>query len=183
MQTTKPPPSPTQRFNSVFTRKASRRASFVGIDIGVQEVRVATLGFQSGDKSTQRLHWKSKFRFESQTGGPAEPSPEWIQGIVDTLLTRLPRCVDGETQLTAISIPISWTLYQTVPFDGHESAKSESDEVFTQSIFNSRSHTAQWPVVSPDAGDVTDHPFILASVSEQLACQLVSSICELGYKV
>ncbi|TWT93979.1 hypothetical protein [Stieleria varia] len=184
MSTSTQSPKSTKRIAWVRRYLTHRPACFVGIDIGVDQVRVAALGLTNTLGAKNRLRWKSKFCFGSHSLGDNEPSSQWIDLTVDSLLQRLPRSVDGETHATAISLPISWTLYQTIAACDLPDAKAESNDVFLNSIFQSTAHSAHWPIAPlADRPATPDDQFVVASVSEKLACRLIDAITDLGYRV
>lgn len=157
-------------------------ASYVGIDIGEQCVRVATLkpeGHPGGD-----LRWADRHQFALPTRRNQEMTPEWLHSVVSSIPLRLPRCIDNEINVAAIALPISWTHYQTVVGHDIPRTRQRCDEMFSASVFHSPAHLCHWPVVGAHYGKPSgDDQYVIAATAEQTACQIADLIWSSGYTV
>ncbi|MEL6110184.1 MAG: hypothetical protein AAFU85_29575 [Planctomycetota bacterium] len=159
--------------------RSARRKCCVGIDIGSSEVRVACLEFAAGEPVPTR--WRTSHRFPIPEG---VLSPERLASLPGVIASALPRCVDGESNTTAISLPIDWTHYQIVAGNELGGSARRCDEMFAASAFQSVSHHCHWPVVGVHHGRPSlEDQYVIAAVSKQLVCEIATEIARVGYHV
>lgn len=172
-------PSRRRRRFSWFSEKAS---AFVGIDIGEEAVRVATL--RRVNTADEQFAWTDRHQFSLPTHPNQDLSPEWLTSVLAVLRERLPRCIEGENNLAAIALPIAWTHYQTIV--GHElpQTRLRCSEMFAQSIFQSPAHMCHWPVVGLHHGKPCgDDQYVIAATSERTVCQIADLVAACGFGV
>lgn len=151
------------------------RAKYVGIDIGVDRVRVATFGVPN--QGTRSLRWVSQSEFALPIDVEEAPDPSWVDVVAHELRERLPRCVDGDLCNAVVALPSSWIHYQTTSTADLEATKSQCDSIFSQSIFQSPAHSVDWPIV------VGKDQMMVAATAEHAACEIARSISSVGYRV
>ncbi|MCA9140369.1 MAG: hypothetical protein KDB00_26540 [Planctomycetales bacterium] len=159
-----------------------KQSAYVGIDIGEQAVRIATL--REIHHSGGEFAWTDRYQFSLPTKLDQELSPEWLRSVMAVIPERLPRCIEGENNLVAIALPIAWTHYQTIA--GHELAQSRlrCSEMFAQSIFQSPAHLCHWPVVGLHHGKpCIDDQYVIAATAERTVCQIADLVAACGYNV
>lgn len=161
---------------------SSKVTNFVGIDIGEQFVRVATL--KAIDAAAGCYAWNNRQQFALPSTNGDELSVGWLQSLVTEIPERLPRCIDGETNVAAVALPITWTHYQTVV--GHEipEMRRRCSEMFAGSVFRSPAHVCHWPVVGVHHGKPSgDDQYVIAATAENTACQITDAVTSIGYTV
>ncbi|MGI9473857.1 MAG: hypothetical protein ACR2NZ_20105 [Rubripirellula sp.] len=157
-------------------RLVGGRVSHIGIDIGIDRVKVATLGSPRG-RSEPGLQWVAQSEFPLPVD-PQKPSPEnWLELVVEQLQKRLPRCVFGNQNFAWISIPLPWIHYQTTTRADLESSRSQCDAMFEASLFQSRSHIVHWPIASD-----TDS-LVVAATAHDASLRVAEAIGKIGYDV
>jgi hypothetical protein len=187
------PASPTlsniaRRFRHVRNAIAKSPARFVGIDVGVRAITVASLGATS-DKRRQNLNsspltWQSLATVPLSFDPSGVPSPEWIEDTIRTLKHQIPRTTDNDRSLAAISLPSTWVHYQVVPGRSLPSCQSQADQLFRNSVFNSDAHQTHWPVVGLQHGTPNvDDQYVVASTARKAASQIASAVADVGYEV
>ena len=166
---------------------AQAKSSFVGIEIGVDSVSVAAFAFKpslKGKRESGSLQWRTDYRFSTGIDPLSDPSPQWISRTIDALVSRLPRCVEGNENIAAISLPLPWVHHQVVLGTELESSQSQCDAMFGNSMFQSDAHLSHWPVVGLQHGQPNqDDQYVVAATAEQAACQIAQAIQEVGYRV
>lgn len=168
-----------QSVASLRHSRSTRKKSCIGIDIGSREVRVACLEFASGQEPPTR--WRSSHRFPIPDG---ELSPERLESLPSFIASALPRCVDGEFNTTAISLPIDWTHYQIVAGNELGLSARRCDEMFAASAFQSFSHQCHWPVVGVHHGRPSrEDQYVIAAISKRLVCEIATEVAQVGYQV
>ncbi len=155
---------------------AAQSPRFVGIDIGIDRVRLATLG---NDRATESraLGWLTQSEFPLPIDPQSPPRPDWVDVVCEVLTDRLPRCVDGDRNVAMIALPLPWVHYQTTPKTEIAAIQTQCDSMFTASIFQSRAHVSSWPIV---AGK---DQYLIAATAESAACRIAESIAAIGYQV
>ena len=157
----------------------ARTKRCIGIDISSREVRVACLEFAIGGDVPVR--WRSSYRFPIRD---EELSPARLNSLPRMIASALPRCVDGESNTTAIAIPIDWTHYQIVAGNELRSTMTRCNEMFAESAFQSTSHLCHWPVVGVHHGRPSlEDQYVVSAVSKNLVCDFATEISEAGYRV
>ncbi len=163
-------------------RLSANGTAFIGIDIGEHSVRVATL--RSSDRPASEHAWVNRHQFELPTGREQDMTPQWLQGVLTAIHQRLPRCIEGETNVAAIALPIAWTHYQTVVGNDIPLTRHRCSEMFRQSVFQSAAHLCHWPVVGVHHGHPCgDDQYVIAATAEQIACQVTDIASASGYNV
>ena len=150
----------------------------VGIDIGTREIRVARLEHVPG---TSLHRWRTSLRFPVEN---RELSPEWLEEVPEVIAASLPLCIDGSPPVSAISLPVEWTHYQTITGSERREIQRRTDQMFAASAFQSEAHLCQWPVVGVHHGRPSrEDQYIVAAISKRLVCQVVDAVGKAGYKV
>ena len=174
------PVSPSLRRRDRWFSKTA--TSFIGIDIGVQEVRVATV--RPIDLAANVVAWIGRHRFPLPTRLDQEMTPPSLQSVVSSIPDRLPRCIDGETNIAAISLPIAWTHYQTVVGNEIAETRRRCSKMFADSVFQSPAHVSHWPVVGVHHGlPCGDDQYVVAATAERTSCQIADLVSSTGYVV
>ena len=172
------------RFNRARATFGKAPKSFVGIDIGVREANVVSLAVESQRHRPKRLHWRSLHSIPLEFDSSATMSPAWIESVMDSLASGLPRCVDGENNPAVISFPVPWVHYQVSVGKDLEEASRQCDEMFRASIFQSQAQIGYWPVVGTQHGMPNeDDQYVVAAIASRTACQIAESIANIGYNV
>ncbi|QDT10008.1 hypothetical protein [Planctomycetes bacterium K23_9] len=189
----------TKRLDRLRSALSQAPASFVGIDIGVRQITVTSIG--TGNEKARRksdrksaLKWQSIVRIPLPVDPISTPSRQWIQQTIDTLVQKLPRTVDGQRIVTSLSLPTTWMHYQVTTANNLENCQSQCDELFQNSIFNSNAHLAHWPMKLADAETEPTTPVdnqpptqdalqVVASTSNSAAIKIAQTINSLGYQV
>jgi len=171
---------PSSRPKSIWSRLLRRDSTrFVGIDIGVDQVHVASLGVPSNqdNQSAESLQWltRSKFALPIDPYGP--PGHDLVDTVCETLRECLPRCIDGEHQYAAIALPLSWIHYETTPIAEIAQSQVACDAMFGGSVFQSHAHLNHWPVCEDSSQQ------IIAATAENAACRVAQTIARIGYQV
>lgn len=180
-------PSVKQRAPAMTFWRRSRQltqhgTAYIGIDIGEQNVRVATL--RSSNRSSNEHAWVNRHQFALPTGRDQEMTPQWLRGVLTAIKQRLPRCIEGETNVAAIALPIAWTHYQTVVGNDIPQIRQRCSEMFGQSVFQSAAHLCHWPVVGVHHGHPCgDDQYVIAATAERTACQVTDIASANGYHV
>jgi len=166
------------RWQRPLTRNHTR---YVGIDIGIDRVNVATFGARHDRTPTSTgnpaLRWLSQSEFQLPVDPQAAPQPDWVDRVVECLSERLPRCVDGDRNIAVVALPTPWIHYQTTPKTEIQASQSQCDSMFATSIFQSDAHLSKWPVVTG-----TDQ-YVIAATAESAACRIAEAIASVGYHV
>lgn len=167
--------------SSGWLRFARRHTSYVGIDIGIDRVRIATLGMQRQKSSdlyaSHSLAWKSNWSFSLPIDPASPPPANWVDQVVENLVDQLPRCVDGDRNVCVMSLPLPWIHYQTTPSTEIAEARQQCDAMFSSSLFQSSAHLSHWPVV--ESGD----QLVIAATAEHAASRLADAVSSVGYRV
>ncbi|MGB7328490.1 MAG: hypothetical protein WBD31_26675 [Rubripirellula sp.] len=158
-----------------------RRTRYVGIDIGIDRVTVASMGWSSSNRSSSTndlaLGWVSRSHFKLPMDPWDPPQSDWVDTVAEALRTQLPRCVDGNRVAATISLPPTWVHYQTVVPSEIDATRRQCDAMFGSSLFQSTSHLNHWPVV---AGC---EPQLVAATSSSAAVAVAQSVASVGYEV
>ncbi len=173
-------PSSYRSRRSWLQRLSPSSTNYVGIDIGVDYVKVATLGEKRDSVRSSRsseIGWLSRAEFPLPIDPSVPPSPEWVDIVADVLEQRLPRCVDDEFNFAVLSLPATWIHYQTTPKAELGATKSQCDEMFGASIFQSDAHLSAWPAVGGK-----DH-LVVAATADSAARQIADAVANTGYDV
>ncbi|PNY34986.1 hypothetical protein C2E31_20425 [Rhodopirellula baltica] len=152
----------------------------MGIDLGESEVRVAGLRYRRSGE----IEWLQADRFSLPQPIDGEPTSEWLREVMQRLIDRLPRPVDGDNCRAAIALPMSWTQYQTVP--GHElsQVRIRSARLFQNSIFRSDTHLCHWPLAGIHCGHPgSDDQYVVAATARRAACHVLEIASSIGYQV
>ena len=163
-----------------FRRFLCGRARFVGIDIGVDQVRCATFGVNREStvaSEASELRWLSQTEFTVPVDPKLPPPPDWVEIVVEQLRTRLPRCVDGEQINAVVSLPVPWIHYETCVDSELEVRQTQCDAMFSASIFQSNAHLTSWPIAADK-----EH-CVVAATAESAACRVAEVITDIGYRV
>ena len=166
--------------------RSQRLSRYVGIDIGVDHVNMVALGAEHCDwrrssQRTQAVRWLGRNRFSLPINPLVAPPKDWVVRVVKTLIDRLPRSVDGERNIAAVSLPIPWLHYQVLPSSEVAAGHRQCDAMFGSSLFQSKSHVAYWPLhAHPTAAD---EPLVIAAIAESAAYDLAEAIGTVGYRV
>ncbi len=160
-----------------FVRDKTR---YVGVDVGVDHVRVATFGTKhdsQGGADRAAFSWLSQSEFPLPVDPQLPPQPDWVDLVVDCLRDRLPRCVDGELSAAVVALPIPWIHYQTTVEADISTSQSQCDAMFATSIFRSNAHLTKWRVTADK------EQYVVAATAESAACRIAEVISEVGYRV
>jgi hypothetical protein len=171
---------PSSRPKSIWSRLLRRDTTrFVGIDIGVDQVHVASLGGPSDDtnRSAESLQWLARSKFALPIDPYQPPGPNLVDTVCETLRECLPRCVDGERQFAAIALPLPWIHYETTPSAEIAQSRSTCNTMFGRSVFRSHAHVNDWPVCDGSS------QHIIAATAENAACRVAQTIASIGYQV
>ncbi|QDV43344.1 hypothetical protein Enr13x_31990 [Stieleria neptunia] len=174
--------APTMTFWRRSGQFSQHGTAYIGIDVGEHNVRVATL--RSSDRPGNEHAWVSRHQFALPTERDQDMTPQWLQEVLTSIHQRLPRCIEGESNVAAIALPIAWTHYQTVVGNDIPQARHRCSEMFRQSVFQSDAHLCHWPVVGVHHG----HPcgedqYVIAATAEQTACQITDIASANGFNV
>lgn len=181
-------PSAASRFSWLRPRRDEPRSRYVGIDIGVDDVRVVDLGAQHSDvrgsqqRKNRSLRWLGCHRFELPIDPIQAPPGDWVDRVITTIIQRLPRSVDGNQNIAAISLPLPWVHYQVVTAAELDATRAQCDAMFSSSMFASRSHLAYWPLNSKPELE-PDDPMLIVATAESAACEIADAISEVGFQV
>ncbi|MFK8111803.1 MAG: hypothetical protein AB8B91_06360 [Rubripirellula sp.] len=169
--TTAAPKLPWLRFGRM-------RTNCIGIDIGIDRVRIATFGVPRGVASSEvsGFRWLAQSEFSLPVDPSLPPQPEWLDVIAKGLRNQLPRCIDGETSVAMVSLPLPWIHYQTMAIADQQATQDQCDAMFSQSIFQSKAFITQWPIA-------TVKEQMAAAVAESAACRIAEAISGVGYRV
>lgn len=168
---------PALSWSQLWRRDSTR---FIGIDIGASEVHVSSLGPPSPQQITDTRHslrWCSRSRFDLPVNPFRPPSADLIDVICETLVDRLPRCVDGDRNIAAIALPTSWVHYETNLPAELEASRANCDTMFRESVFRSSAHVRHWPACDGSEQQV------IAATAESAACRISQAIASIGYEV
>lgn len=172
--------SPTSHGFSWLSRWTRDKTRYVGIDVGIDHVKIATFGSDSDTAPSAdgkpAIGWLSRSEFALPVDPHAPPQPDWVDVVAECLSDRLPRCVDGDRNVAVAALPIPWVHYQTTPESEIASAQSQCDSMFTGSIFQSSAHLSKWPVVE-------GKEYVIAATAESAACRIAESINGVGFHV
>ena len=177
-----------RRFKCARGAIAKSPTRFVGIDIGVRVVTVASLGATHGERRQKAsggpLKWQSLATIPLPYDPSGDPSPDWIDATIQTLKNQLPRTIDNDRSLAAISLPSTWVHYQVVPGRSLPSCQSQTDQLFQTSVFNSNAHQTHWPVVGWQHGTPNvDDQYVVASTAQNAAMKIADAVAKVGYEV
>lgn len=177
-------PRQSVRYPSTQRHRWFRKSltSLVGIDIDVDEVRVVSL--QPMKDRQNCLAWRSWYRFPLPSAPDGEPTTQWLRSVVNRIEAGLPRSIDGDRHIAAISLPTAWTHYQTV--SGHEldDVSKRYSEMFRQSVFQSPAQMSHWPVVGTHHGNPSvEDQYVVAAAAENFAHELCERITNSGFTV
>lgn len=164
--------------SSFAWRQILRRTTtrFVGIDIGSREVRVSSVGSSNADRYNV-LQWDSRSRFELPIDPLRPPTTDLVDLVCDSLIEHLPRCVDGDRDFAAVSLPPSWIHYETASGNELDAVQTSCDAMFEKSVFRSAAHLCHWPICE-------DKPLsVVAATAESAACRVAQAVDEVGYEV
>ncbi len=167
---------------NTFRRSPSR---FVGIDIGVRDITVASIDARETRADPKGgLSWQTTHRCPTAIDPISAPTPDWISATIESLLDHLPRCVDGENNLTALSLPVPWVHYQVALGHDLQNSQLQCDDMFRNSIFQSPAQLAHWPVVGYQHGQPNeDDQYVVSAVAQRAACQVAAAVGSIGYNV
>ncbi|TWU49797.1 hypothetical protein [Rubripirellula reticaptiva] len=158
-----------------------RRTRFVGIDIGIDRVTVASMGWSSSPARSSgkalTLGWMSRSQFKLPMDPWDPPQSDWVETVTEVLQSQLPRCIDGHRVAAAISLPPTWVHYQTIVPSEIDATRRQCDLMFGSSLFKSAAHLNHWPVV---AGC---EPRLIAATSSSAAVAVAQSVASVGYEV
>ncbi|MGB7345696.1 MAG: hypothetical protein WBD20_15885 [Pirellulaceae bacterium] len=181
--------------STIANRFAQLRASlnkvptrFVGIDIGVRGITVASMGISADQKSPRShsawLKWQSLTRINLAIDPTATPSIDWIDRTIHALSDQLPRVIDGELNLAFVSVPSTWVHYQVVQGRNLPACQQQCDQIFQNSIFKSPAHQTHWPVVGLEHGwPNQDDQYVVASTARETVVRIAEAISKVGYDV
>lgn len=173
-------PFPLQKAMYRLSRPMSRRPVLVGIDIGIDRVQVATLGYlrnAEGKRQSSMLGWLSQSQFPVAIDPHAPPPEDWVETVLAALREKLPRCTDGANNVAVVSLPIPWIHYQTTTGIEFQRSRKQCDALFASSLFHSSAQVASWPLV-PGADQLN-----LAATSASAAYRVAETIADVGYRV
>ncbi len=159
---------------------------YVGIDIGVDRANIVALGARHCDmrrssQRTQSMRWLGRHHFSLPVDPLADPPKDWVDRVITSLLDRLPRSVDGDQNIAAVSLPIPWVHYQVVPASEIEVSRQQCHAMFASSLFRSQAHVAYWPLHTEPTRP--DEPMVIAAIAESAAYELAEAVSELGYQI
>ena len=169
-----PPRSSTRLGRLLTPGLLGQRPRFVGIDVGVQQVRTAGFGTGRGER---RLGWLAASEFELPIDPTAPPPADWVERVAELLSDRLPRCVDGEANLAMISLPLPWIHYEVVAGEQIVASRQQCDAMFAASLFQSPAHVCHWPL------DASNEYQVLAATADTAAVRIAEAVAEVGYDV
>ncbi len=166
-------------WSSLLKRDVTR---FVGIDIGVNRVCVASIGRSEEERndnpsSASSLAWFSRTQFALPVDSSRPPDADLVDTVCETLSDRLPRCVDGERHLAAVALPLPWIHYETASANELEQSQKNCDAMFGASVFRSPAHLCSWPVWEGKPQRM------VVATAELSACRIAETIARLGYQV
>ncbi len=168
------PTASTSRRFAPWARRCAER--FIGIDIGVDRVHIACMTAQDA-QDPSRFQWDSRCEFALPVDPTRPPTPNLVDTICQTLVDKLPRCVDGEVNATALSLPLSWIHYEISGDGDRQTSQANCDAMFRASVFQSDAHVCSWPVWPQKPQQV------IAATSENAACQIAEILCRSGYRI
>ena len=160
---------------SWWRRFRSGKATYVGIDIGVDSVDLSVFGRDAAHNGS--LGWQSQTGFTLPVDPTSPPKPNWVDVVVDALDESLPRCVDAGEIVTYVSLPAPWIHYQTTTEAELALSKQQCDAMFSGSKFACPSHISSWPIV------VGKEHRMVAATADSAACRVTEVIMDLGYQV
>ncbi len=175
--TARPSVSPGMLWLRRIVRDKTR---YVGVDVGVDHVRVATFGIKQdsqGGPGRAAFSWLSQAEFQLPVDPRLPPQPDWVDLVVECLRDRLPRCVDGERNVAVVSLPIPWIHYQTTAEADVSTSQSQCNAMFATSIFQSNAHLTKWKVAAEN------EQYVVAATAESAACRVAAAISDVGYRV
>ena len=187
MTLAKPKTSLAAGFSWLRPTRSHPLARFVGIDIGVDRASIVALGSRSRDqrRATHRNHhplrWLARHQLAIPVDPLAAPRSDWLEQVTGALVDRLPRSIDGEQAVVALSLPLPWMHYQVVPGTEIETSKRQCDAMFASSLFQSPSHMGYWPL-SDDASGPND-PVVIVAVADSAAYDVADAVSSLGYQI
>lgn len=156
------------------------KTRYVGIDVAVDQVRVATFGIQQDSQAGTdhaAFQWLSQSEFKLPIDPRLPPPPDWVDLVVECLSDQLPRCVDGDRNAAVVSLPIPWIHYQTTAEADISASQCQCDAMFAASIFQSNAHLTKWKLA-------TDREqYVVAATAETAACRIAEAISSVGYRV
>jgi hypothetical protein len=165
----------------LLRRLAPGSTRFVGIDIGIDRVKIATFGSRYDQPRTfagqSSLGWISQSEFLLPVDPQSPAQPDWVDLVADYLADRLPRCIEGDRNNAVIALPMPWIHYQTTPESEIAASQSQCDSMFSSSMFQSKAHLSKWPVVAGKGH------YVIAATAESAACRVAESIASVGYQV
>ena len=156
---------------------------YVGIDIGGSHVHVASMGPSRSVANSSRsgaklpFQWLSRTEFELPTDPQQPSSDSLINDVCDTLIEKLPRCVDGERHIACLSLPIPWVHYETTNQNELEDCQKNCDTMFQESLFRSDAHLSHWPVCDGKPKQ------LVAATSKAAACRVAQAVTTAGFEV
>ena len=153
-----------------------RRANYVGVDIGVDRVTIATLDVHSSSDAA-KISMGPSWRFGLSIDPSGEPPSDWVDRVCIELSDKLPRCLDGDCNVCVISLPLPWIHYQVCPASELASVREQCDQMFASSLFQSGSYVRHWP-----AGANSECTMV-AATADQAASQIAGAIANVGYRV
>ncbi len=158
-------------------RFSRRRTTFVGIDIGIDGVNVATFGYAGDPMESPALSWTSHWGFSLPVDPMAAPPSNWVDLVVDHLADRLPRTIEGDRDVCVISLPLPWVHYQVSSESERDLARQQCNAMFNASLFHCPAHLTYWPAAL--GGD----KWMVAAIAEQAASRIADTVSSLGYRV
>jgi hypothetical protein len=168
------------RRGSTWPRR--RIDSYVGVDIGSGEVRVAVM--RATDPRGNLVHWAGYHRFPIDIQPPDRIRPEQLHAVIDAIGDRMPRCIEGERNLAAVALPLRWTRYQTIEGQQVAATEAENDQRFQSSAFQSPAQVCHWPVVGIHHGvPCPEDQYVTCAVPRRIARDIADRISGLGYAV
>lgn len=168
-------PTASTRLGRLLTPHWLRqKPRFVGIDVGVQQVRTVGLGTRRGDR---RLGWVAASEFSLPIDPSSPPPPDWVEVVASALSDQLPRCIDGESNLAMIALPLPWIHYETVAAEQIQASEQQCDAMFAASLFQSPAHVCHWPL-TPDC-----EQHVLVATADAAAVRVAEAVAEIGYNV
>ena len=148
----------------------------VGIDIGIDSVKVATFGSHS-DSRTSNVQWSAQSEFSLPIDPQAPPPDNWLTSVLERLQERLPRCVPGNENQAWISLPLPWVHYQTSDASELDASRAQCDDMFQTSLFRSDAHCAHWTI------GASSETFVVAASARDAALRIANQIGSNGYIV
>ena len=147
--------SQTGWLGRVFAKPPSH---FVGIDIGIPHVHVATLADDVSDRSAAFSN-QHRHRYDLPLDPFDAVTPQSIDHMIERMCDTLPRCVEGEKNIAWLSVPTPWIYYETSTSDHNSDStaairpelQNRCDQMFASSAFRSHAHVSHWPIAK-DAG-------------------------------